>query len=388
MKCIKKKGITYVVLLLSLYSFSQSLQTTVAAGVNIKDGDRKEVYDLWKNYLSSDPDKIFDTPYWNDVEKKKYKSYDLLKSEGFLSPSIYALQPNNIVLYIREMGDEYLIHSMYYWLNDGVLNPLAITDVIAKKEGGKFKLYNYLPFYTSNWKSKKIGIIDYYFHSDYVFDEEEAVKADTLLKKLNKLFDLDVKRVTYYIARDCDEVQRIKGFDYVVGMGKTPNVCAFFDALNNIVYSNSKAGEYHMHELIHVINTKYTDANYLLLMGLSVYTNDKNAHLAKSFIYQVSRVQHYLQNNPSLDLTDFENLPQMQGLDFNYFVGALIADSILEKGGISLLKEALQNTKEEKDLLEFLKNKLGVDKKELNIILKNKFKKIEKSQKMNFLINY
>jgi hypothetical protein len=375
-------------LLLSLHTFSQSLQTTVAGGVNIKDENIKAVYDLWKNYLSSNPDTIFDTPYWNDIEKKKYKSYDLLKSEGYLSPSLYALQPNNIVLYIKEMGDEYLIHSMYYWLDDSIVNPLAITDVIAKKEEGKFKLYNYLPYYTSDWKSKKIGIIDYYFHRDYVFDEEQALRADDLLKKLNKLFDLDVKRVSYYIARDCDEIQRMKGFDYVVGMGKTPNLCAFFDVSNNIVYSNSKVGEYHMHELIHVINTKYTNANYLLLMGLSVYTNDKNAHLTKPFIYHALNVQKYLQKNVSLDLTDFENLPQIPGSDLNYFVGALIVDAILEKGGISLLKEALQNTEEEKDLLEFLKNKLRIDKKELNIILKNKFKKIEESNKMNFLINF
>lgn len=388
MNCINNI-IKLLILLFSFQSFSQKIETKLAGGINVKDENINSVFNLWKNYLSANPDKIYDNPFWNDLEKKKYKSYDLLKSEGFLNPSLYALEPNNMVLYIKEAGDDYLIHSMYYWINeDSTFNPLAITNVVAKKENGNFKLYNYLPLYTVGWKSKQIGIIDYHFHEDYVFDEDEALKANNLLKKLNELFDLNLINVTYYIARNCDEIHKMKGYDYIVSMGRTPNLCGFYDDLNNIVYSNAKVGEYHMHELIHVINNKYINANYLLLSGLSVYTNDKNCYLGKPFIYHVSKIQKYLDINPDTDLTNFEDLPQVFGTDSYYFVGALITDIILEKGGINLLKEGLQSGKEDKYLLDFIMNKMKINKNELNILIKNKLKSTNKSQKFTFLINY
>jgi len=384
-----KNSFRILVLLLSLQSFSQKIETKLGAGIDLKNEDINSVFNLWKSYLSSNPDSIYDNPNWNDSEKKKYKSYDLLKSEGFLSPSLYALQPLNTVLYINEYGNDYLIHSMYYWISDDkTLNPLAITNVVAKKENGIFKLYNYLPFYTNRWKSTQVGMINYYYQNDYVFDTENAQKADKLLNKLNELFDLDLKNLTYYIARDCDEIHKMKGYDYIVSMGRTPSLCAFFDSQNSIVYSNSNAGEYHMHELIHVINTKYTNANHLLLSGLSVYTNDKNSHLGKPFLHYMYRIQNYINANPKFDLANFDKLPQIEEIDTYYFVGALIADIILEKGGVELLKESLNSGVENTDLLLFLEKELGLNKQKLDSLLKKKFKKTSQTQKFNFRINY
>ncbi len=240
MSCIKNSFIT-LLFLLSLQSFSQKIETNIGGGIDLKNEDVNTIFNLWKNYLASNPDSIFDNPYWNDSEKKKYKSYDLLKSEGFLSPSLYALEPSNTVLYIKEFGNDYIIHSEYYWINEkSEFSPLAITDVVAKKENGIFKLYNYLPYYTINWRSKQIGMINYYYHDDYVFDDENAKKANALLQKLNKLFDLDSKNMTYYIARNCDEIHKMKGYDYVVSMGRTPSLCRFTDTNNNIIYSIDK----------------------------------------------------------------------------------------------------------------------------------------------------
>lgn len=384
-----KNSFRILVLLLSLQSFSQKIETQLGGGIDIKNEDINTIFKLWKNYLLSNPDSIYDNPYWNDSEKKKYKSYDLLKSEGFLSPSLYALQPKNTVLYINEYGNDYLIHSMYYWISDdNTLSPLAITNVVAKKENGIFKLYNYLPFYTNRWKSKQVGMINYYYPNDYVFNNENALKADKFLNKLNELFDLDLKNLIYYIASDCDEIHKMKGYEYIISMGRTPSLCGFFDIQNSIVYSNSNAGEYHMHELIHVINSKYTKANYLLLSGLSVYTNDKKSHLGKPFLHYMDRIQNYINANPEIDLANFEKLPQIEEIDTYYFVGALIADIILEKEGIELLKEALNSGVENTDLLLFLENKIGLNKQKLDSLLKEKFKKASQTQKFTFRINY
>ena len=66
----------------------------------------------------SSPDSLYNNPYWNCRDKEKYKSYDLLRSEGYLE--LYGLakygELKNLVLSIKPLNDDYYdIHSMYYW---------------------------------------------------------------------------------------------------------------------------------------------------------------------------------------------------------------------------------------------------------------------------------
>ena len=86
-------------------SYAQKLQTRLGSGIDTTNPEIIQIFNVWKNYLNSNPDKIYDNPYWNEKEKARYHSYDLLKSEGFLNPSLYGLQPKNVVLYIKKEGD-------------------------------------------------------------------------------------------------------------------------------------------------------------------------------------------------------------------------------------------------------------------------------------------
>lgn len=38
---------------------------------------------LYVNYLESHPDSIYNNPYWNSVEKKKYKDFDISRNSLF-----------------------------------------------------------------------------------------------------------------------------------------------------------------------------------------------------------------------------------------------------------------------------------------------------------------
>jgi len=58
--------------------------------VNQKNHDIIEINELWKRYLQdSNPDSLYNNPYWKQEDKCKYNSYDLLRSEGGLN--IYSL---------------------------------------------------------------------------------------------------------------------------------------------------------------------------------------------------------------------------------------------------------------------------------------------------------
>ncbi len=389
MNCIKLLFFVLTILSYNLSLQSQIINSELVSGINVNDKEVKEIFSLWKNYLASNPDKIYNNPYWNDVEKNKYTSYDLLKSEGFLNPSLYALNPRNMVLYIKRINNGYYkINSIYYWINQNKnLIPLAITNVLAKKEDNTYKLYNFLPYYTSNWEIQKIGMIKYHYRSNYDLDVTKAQSANSFLKKMFYLFDIEPYSIEYYIANNCDDIHQLKGFQYIMSMGNSPNLCAFYDKYNNIVYTTIYSGEFHKHELIHVINSKYSCAHSILLSGLSVYTNSKNSSLGKPFLYHIRKIQKLINSTPNINLTNWDNIDHDFETEPYFFIGAILVHIILEKGGIDLLKEALDFGSTNEDLLDFFLLRLDLNKPELKTILKEKFKEISAKRKMNFLIN-
>lgn len=368
---------------------AQQIKTHLAPGIDKTNNEFMEVYEVWKNYLASNPNKIYDNPYWNESEKAAYKSYDLLNSHGFLSPSLYSFDLSNVVLYIKKEQDFYVIVSQYYWLSEGEMYPLAITKVIAKKDTfGNYKLHNWLPYYTKDWKTKKVGVIIYHYPLTYKLNIEDAEKANTFVKNLTSIFDLKEQKINYYITEDCDHIFRLQGFEFIISMGTSPK-CAFFDKQNNIVYTIEASGALHKHELIHLINNRYPNANPILLSGLSVYTDNENSSLGKPFLYHIKKIQQRIVSSPAIDLSNWWDMKNIDNItEPLYFIGAILCDIILEQGGIGLLKDALNSGTSDENLLNFFDTCLGLSKEELNIKLKARFDEISKMEKMNFLIKY
>jgi len=375
--------------LVSNTSFSQ-ITTQLAPGIDQNNRDFMEVFEVWENYLASNPNKISNNPYWNNNEKEKYQSYDLLKSHGFLNPGLYAFQTQNVVLYIKKEDENYTIFSQFYWLDEGKMNPLAITKVLAKKDNnGIFKLQNWLSIHTITWKSKKLSNINYIYPPNFIFNLSEAQKANDFVSKLYKEFDIPSKTVEYYIFEDCDNLFQSTGFEYVISMGSIPNKCAFFDDENRIVYTIQESGEFHKHELIHLINTKFPNAHPILLSGLSVYTDSKNSHLGNSFVFHIKELNNYISTNPSIDLTNWDNIQRTNSTtEPYYFIGAVLCHLILEEGEIDLLKKALSTVSSNEDVYGFFENELSLEKSDLNRKIKQTIQKIAKNEEVNFLIDF
>jgi hypothetical protein len=188
-----------------------------------------------------------------------------------------------------------------------------------------------------------------------------------------------VDKVEYYIALNCDEIYKLKGFDFVIGMGKEPNLCGFYDRFNNIIYSNSQEGEYYEHEIIHLINNFFPKAHGLFLNGLSAYIGSK-AHLGQSLDFHIKRMNLYLNIHPEIDLTNFSNFYQMDDQTTpSYILGAIICHLTLEKGGIELLKKALNSGNSDDDLYRFIKKELNIEQKNLNKFMRKKIAEYSKN---------
>lgn len=130
----------------------------------------------------------------------------------------------------------------------------------------------------------------------------------------------------------------------------------FFDSFNNIVYTTEDAGEFHRHELIHLLNSVYPNAHPILLSGLSVYTNSSNSHLGEPLLYHFKKLEKRIKLNSTLNLADWDNIHH-EDLESEpyYIIGALLVDCIVEKGGVNLLKESLAYGSRNEDVYHFLK---------------------------------
>jgi hypothetical protein len=359
---------------------------TLNSAIDTADVENKAVVELWNNYLQSNPDSLYDNPYWNTEEKRKYRSYDLLKSEGFISPSLYywAKSDQNIVLSISKKEDYILLQSMFYRpIAKEVITIMAIVNVVARRENKKWVLYNYLPYHSKGWKNKKIGTIRYVYHPDHDFNAKKAKSANEFLLDLGSIFNLKTTELTYYIAPDCDGLHNLKGFDYVFTMGAL-DVCGFYDPINHIIYSTSQGGENNQHEIVHVVNEKFPDAHGLLLAGIAAYWGGDNANFGKPLIYHLKRVNEYLVHHQDIDLNEFTEFYSMDSkTNPQYVIGAIICDEALRKGGMEKLKKILNGGLTDEQLVETIHKELGISPDDLNSFFRTRISELAKSESFN-----
>src|SRR4051812_21544720 len=71
------------------FTFSQSknINITIHSRVDTSKKEINEIATLWANYLNSEPDSVYDNPYWNEAEKKRFNDFDLSRLFIYQFPS-------------------------------------------------------------------------------------------------------------------------------------------------------------------------------------------------------------------------------------------------------------------------------------------------------------
>lgn len=316
-------------------------QRKVYSNLPLRTEEHKEIFSLWNNYLQSNTN--YADSFWCSKAIKKYAGTDVLKNAIGLNGSLYDIFFECNVLGIYKFGNKNLIKSAFYW-NNGKSNDsitfMALVNVIVVKENGIYKLDNYLDYSTSSWHEQIIGKIKYHFPNNYPFNTNNASKANLFLDSISKWFHVPkVDTINYYIPNNCTDGYKMVGFEYFEGEARELNLCGFFDNKNNILYSNSKAGEFYAHELIHIINKEYPNANFYLKTGLASYINDAGS-LGISI---KDHVKKYVSMSP-----DYKTMEEFYNIDYidditspNYIFGATICHAILRRGGLKLLIQTM-----------------------------------------------
>ena len=346
-----KQLFNFFLILMYVQSFGQK-KVYENFEIGEQNSQKTEILKLISDYYN----KVNAAQIFTQYDQLNYKSIDLASfSTGFdggLLDIVYKIN----VLSINKIGSNYMAKNLLYWEDEQSKNitVLAIQDLHIINDNGKWKISNFLNHQIKDWHSIEIGKIKYFYNQSHSFNEINAIEANNFLDKLLKKFKINSDvTLKYFIAENCNDVKKLNGFEYLIGESQT-NLCAFYDNENDIVYTSTAFGEKHLHELIHVLNKFFPQANDILKIGLSSYINDASSkNLPITFHFK--NLNNYLLTS-KLDFENFENLTNLdQFTTISYVTGYLICNAIYRKGGIELLIDYLNKIKTTEELKVRLK---------------------------------
>jgi len=373
--------------------YVELIDLPITVRVDTTDADVKAVYDLVRNFLSTRPDSLYDNPYWNDSEKKKYPEPYPARKMIFQSQEIVSAFPPK-VLSIEKEGEYYCIRTLFY--REGLekpyqgSNPWAIQRLYAKKveikkkeeekkieeqasesdgtkrDNKEYRLFDPLRILTKDWRHERIGPIEFYYPSNYYFDRRGGNAMGQFCRGMrNKYVIPDVEPIEFYITRDVDELAQIVGLDFILGptSGRSnPANAQVFSALGN---------EWYPHEIMHVYFRDYK-THYILTEGIATY---EGGSLNKSFDELVVDLADYLDKNDTITFQNFLDSPYLEGgTTFFYTVGAVLCKMAYQKGGPASVKALLESGVDNEQLYQKIETVLGISRDKVTEVLRTKIK--------------
>lgn len=361
------KGFTKIIFILFLIGSNQPIYSQNISYnyiVDTTDIETKKVQQLFENYIHSQPDSIFDNPYWTSSEKLNKKYVDVFYDEFY--PSLYLGYPIH-VLSISSNNSLYKIKAQFsYCDKNNIPNVLAIVNYYAEKENGVYKLKNALNINKNKWQHILVGIVDYYYPASFTFDIEKAKQLNVQITEICNNLNVKAIPFEYYLANEYEEIQTLKGIDYYLGMGGElkPTGKASIDK----VYC-AGLGENYVHEVFHLqIDRAYPNKHFWISEGLATFIGGSRG---QTLNWHIKRANSYLKNHQTINLNNLVSYSNMdEYTSYHYVFGGLIVKLIFEKGGWEMVKEFMNTGKTDIDYYLAIEKYLGIKQVNLNVFLR------------------
>jgi hypothetical protein len=222
-----KKIIFFTVIFINTVNYSQTISPDISARVDTSKTVIKDVYHLYKNYINSKPDSIYQNPNWNDAEAKYYLRSKMVRVDRAANLMfVYFNSKNYFAYYIPKVlqidsvsVNRYQIKTIFAAKCSDKeyekFTPDYITKLYAVRDfKGEFKLENTISYDTRKWKKHQYKFINYVVHPDCNFNKNEASKAVAFCEKISTQFNLKIEPFTYYLLPNSDEMGKLYNFDY------------------------------------------------------------------------------------------------------------------------------------------------------------------------------
>ncbi|MBF4470674.1 hypothetical protein [Flavobacterium sp. HJJ] len=373
------KNYKLLILLFSIAvtSNGQNIVPNISARVDTSKVSVKQVYHLYKNYLNSRPDSIYQNPNWNIKEAKYYLKNKMVvdRSAGkmfFYNNSIkfFANDIPKILQIDSIAANRYQIKTIFAAkcpdAEDEKFNPDYITKLYAVRDAaGQFKLENTISYDTRKWEKYQYKFINYVIHPDCDFNKKEASKAIAFCEKTAKQFNLKVEPFTYYILPNSDEMGKLYNFDYWMSYlgGQT------LTSIREIFTTYGK--ESYPHEFVHMLFPASKDnvsgCPMIITEGIATWLAGPNSK--ETFEEALKGVSKTFQKQEKITLDDIMTFKIRNKFDNSilYVTGGVICKLVYEKQGKEGIWKLYNSNKE--NFNSVLEKQFGMSYREVETLV-------------------
>ena len=355
----------------------KQVKLQLSSRIDTSNSEIKEILSLYEHYINSQPDSIYDNPYWNSVEKNLYKDFDFSRSSiynGLNSSQLFRIY-SPFVLSVEPINEKYQIKVLY---SNSATDPpyvgskvWCIHMLIAVREKGNWKLENYLWEKTKNWQKRKSGFIEYVFPKAHQFDIERANIANAFCKDIIKRFNPGFNSTfSFYLANGKDEMGELENFDYYftgITTGK---------AREGMILS-SKKDEFYPHEFIHKLLPQNENRGHVMEEGLATFLGTKED--LDEYLPMMQKLARDYQTIASYSIKNIlNNETEWNGYPVAYPGGALICEVINEiKGDAGINKLIAGDTRSYEEIMSLTADVLQMKEHEVIQLIEKKLKEYE-----------
>jgi hypothetical protein len=326
----------------TLFSITSQAQIYLNPGVDTTDVDVQKALRFYKGYLKSFDGRTLPdfSKFWTKEDLSERKVPDQL-IYAINDSQLYSWMKEGTVLYIKPKKEYIQFKTQFSYANSSnEIATMAITNHYVAFDNGKPHFVNPMKINMTEWKQQKVRNVSFNYPPYHKFNQKRADSLITAIKKLESDWNLKPINIKYYLAKSKEELDKLRGFDFMVGMGNKDKPGGISDDRDNQVYCGG-LGENYFHEVVHVyLNRLYP--NSPLLEGLAVFYGGS---MGKPLKWHLKRVDDYLQRHPEADLNKLE--------DFWYTdpytnpgsaIYGLIVDLIYQRGGLNGVKRVMSYT--------------------------------------------
>lgn len=336
----------------------ERITALVSSRVDTSSNEIKDIIKLYDDYLNSQPDSIYDNPFWNSKEKALYEEFDFSRKSIFQG-GMTADQLSKIfipfIMSVEPIGEKYQIRILF---SSPTTDPKyagskvwCIQKLNVIKENQNWVLENLIVELSKKWKAKTIGPIEYFYPPSHDFDMKEAKLSipfcSDIIDRFNPDYDGSFK---YYVTSSRDDMGLLENFDYYF-VGITSG-----KALKDRILT-AKGNEYYPHEFIHKLLPDNDNRGYVIEEGLAMFLGTKMDTV--EYKDKLSKLAYDLKNKS--DKINFKSVISQEvrfnGYQTAYPGGAAICELVFNKtGDEGLLQLMLANTINYNDILSVVMN--------------------------------
>mgnify|MGYP007026480648 CR=1 FL=1 len=354
-----------------------NINLQLSSRVDTTNSNVKEVLGLYEKYINSQPDSIYDNPYWNSEEKARFKDFDFSRISiynGINSSQLFRIY-TPFVLSIEPINEKYQIRVLYS--NSATEPPYVgskvwcIHKLNAIREKGTWRLENLLADKTRNWMKKQVGFVEYIFPREYQFNTERANKAVIFCKEMVSRFNPEFNEpFRFYLANGIDDMGELENFDYIFSGVTTGK------AREGMILS-SKGDEFYPHEFIHKLLPVNEDRGHVIEEGLATFLGTKED--SNEYLTMMRKLANDYKNGESYSLENIlNNTTQWNGYQSAYPGGALICEVIHETSGDKGINQLIRgNTKTYSEIISLTGSILQLKKTDVIQLIEKKLKEFE-----------